>query len=96
VINQIDTLPITKKAVVRSIDELRSIYKRAVEEPQWQYLLQVYKNKNINNDNYHRALLFNRCLLEYRYILPSGDKKTWYDIHPVIRDLPEFQSLLSK
>jgi AAA ATPase domain len=93
-INQVDSLPITRRAVLRAIDELRDIYKRAVEEPQWQYLARVHKVKNINNDNNYRALLFNRCLLEYRYIDSDGRKKTWYDIHPLIEDLPEFKESL--
>jgi hypothetical protein len=93
-INQVDSLPITRRAVLRAIDELRDIYKRAVEESQWQYLAKVHKDKNINNDNNYRALLFNRCLLEYRYIDADGRKKTWYDIHPLIEDLSEFKESL--
>lgn len=95
-INRSDKLPITEKAVQRAIDELRDIYRRAVEEEQWSVLSKVHTLKDIDNDNSHRALLFNRCLLEYRYIDTNGQKKTWYDIHPLILDLPRFQKSLNK
>ena len=94
-INRSDKLPITEKAVQRAIDELRDIYRRAVEEEQWSVLSKVHTLKDIDNDNSHRALLFNRCLLEYRYIDTNG-KKTWYDVHPLILDLPRFQKSLNK
>jgi hypothetical protein len=95
-INQTDTLPITKKAVQRAIDELRDVYRRAVEEDQWIVLATVYRKKEISNDNSHRALLFSRCLLEYRYIDENEKKQTWYDVHPLIVELPRFQEALSK
>lgn len=95
-VNRTDTLPITKKAVQRAIDELRDVYRRAVEEEQWEVLVQVHRIQDIGNENAHRALLFNRCLLEYRYIDTNDQKQTWYDVHPLILSLPKFQELLSK
>ena len=95
-VNRTDTLPIIKKDVQRAIDELRDVYRRVVEEEQWEVLIQVHRIKDIGNDNSHRALLFNRCLLEYRYIDTNDQKQTWYDVHPLILSLPKFQELLSK
>jgi len=92
--NRVDDLPITSIAVQRAIDELRDIYRRAVEENSWRILARVHTVKNIGNDNIHRSLLFNRCLLEYRYFNLKGEKQTWYDVHPLIRNIPKFQEVL--
>ncbi|MEQ9671495.1 MAG: AAA family ATPase [Coleofasciculus sp. G2-EDA-02] len=94
--NRTDQLPISARAVQRAIAELRDVYQRAVEEDQWQILAQVYKSKEIGNDNLHRSLLFNRCLLEYRYINQQGEKHTWYDVHPLILELSKFKDALNK
>ncbi|EDX70631.1 hypothetical protein MC7420_6556 [Coleofasciculus chthonoplastes PCC 7420] len=94
--NRTDQLPISARAVQRAIAELRDVYQRAVEEDQWQILAQVYKSKEIGNDNLHRSLLFNRCLLEYRYINQQGEKHTWYDVHPIIVDVSKFQDALKQ
>ncbi|HBB34032.1 MAG TPA: pilus assembly protein PilB [Cyanobacteria bacterium UBA8803] len=93
-INRTDQLPISARAVQRAIAEVRDIYQRAVEENQWQTLAQVHKSKEIANDNLHRSLLFNRCLLEYRYLNQKGDKYIWYDVHPLIWELPKFKDAL--
>ncbi|HAX86613.1 MAG TPA: pilus assembly protein PilB [Cyanobacteria bacterium UBA11370] len=95
-INRTDQLPISAKAVQRAIAEVREVYQRAVEENQWQTLAQVHKTKEIGNDNLHRSLLFSRCLLEYRYLNQKGEKYTWYDVHPLIWELPKFQDALKQ
>ena len=84
VINKIDTLPIGTRAVQRASDDLRDVYRRAVEEDYWQVLQQIHQTKDIENDNVHRSLLFSRCVLEYRYFDNQGNKCTWYDTHPVL------------
>jgi hypothetical protein len=95
-INRTEQLPISAKAVQRAINEVREIYQRAVEENQWHTLAQVHKSKEIANDNLHRSLLFNRCLLEYRYVNSKGEKYIWYDVHPLISELPKFQDTLKQ
>ncbi len=95
-INRTDQLPISARAVQRAIAEVRDIYQRAVEENQWQTLAQVHKSNEIANDNLHRSLLFNRCLLEYRYLNQKGEKYIWYDVHPLIWELPKFQDALKQ
>ncbi|MGJ3247738.1 MAG: ATP-binding protein [Elainellaceae cyanobacterium] len=92
-VNRTDQLPISAKAVQRAITELRNnVYRRTVEEDQWTVLAKVSQTKDIQNDNQHRSLLFNRCLLEYRYLDNQGELSTWYDVHPLIKDLPQFQN----
>ncbi|OKH31893.1 pilus assembly protein PilB [[Phormidium ambiguum] IAM M-71] len=89
-VKQTDKLPIPVKAVQRAITEARDNYRRSVQENQWQALAKVYHSKRIINDDLHRSLLFNRCLLEYRYL--DGDEiKRWYDVHPLIKGIEEFK-----
>ncbi|MDJ1176093.1 P-loop NTPase fold protein [Roseofilum capinflatum] len=83
-IKKTDTLPIQARAVQRATDNLRDVYRRAVEANQWEILREVHQSKDIENDPIERSLLFNRCLLEYRYFDEKGDKQTWYDVHPVL------------
>ena len=83
-INQTDTLPIGARAVQRAADNLQDVYRRAVEENQWDILREVHQSKKIKNGQIERSLLFSRCLLEYRYFDDNRDKQTWYDVHPVL------------
>ncbi|MBD2667170.1 hypothetical protein B6N60_04340 [Richelia sinica FACHB-800] len=85
------TLPISKKALQRSISELRNTYKNTIYANEWEALAKVYDSKEIVNDKLYRGLLFNRCILEYRYQQPDGETKVWYDIHPLIKGIKEFQ-----
>ncbi len=85
-IKKTESLPIEARAVQRAEDNLRDVYRRAVEESQWELLQQVHDSKDIDHDNIHRSLLFSRCLLEYRYFDDKGKKQLWYDVHPVLWD----------
>lgn len=42
-----------------------------------------------------RNLLFNRCLLEYRDFDEEGELQPWCDVHPLIKNLPEFKEALA-
>ncbi|MEL7406190.1 MAG: ATP-binding protein, partial [Cyanobacteria bacterium J06558_2] len=90
-INNIDQFPITSKAAQRSITKLRDVYRRTIEEPQWQLLAEVARDKELENSDKYRELLFNRCLLEYVYYDDDGELKRWCDVHPLIRDIPKFK-----
>ncbi|NET51657.1 MAG: ATP-binding protein [Merismopedia sp. SIO2A8] len=90
-INRISGLPITTKAVRRAIAETRDTYRRTVEKAQWQVLAKVAHTREIDNDEPHRDLLFRRCLLEYRYYDGNDDMQCWYDVHPLIKAIPEFK-----
>jgi len=91
-INKVDTLPISSKAVRRAISETRDTYRRTVEQPQWRVLAKVAHTRSIDNDEPHRDLLFRRCLLEYRYYDENDDLQCWYDVHPLIKAIPEFKN----
>ncbi|MTJ09883.1 P-loop NTPase fold protein [Anabaena sp. UHCC 0204] len=84
-------LPISKRALQRSFSELRTTYKNTIFHNEWEALAKVHHSKEIVNDQLYRGLLFNRCVLEYRYIEPDGSSKVWYDIHPLIKGIKEFQ-----
>ncbi|MBW4582178.1 MAG: ATP-binding protein [Tildeniella nuda ZEHNDER 1965/U140] len=90
-VNRTETLPISAKAVQRAITEERDSYRRAVEEHQWDLLAAVSRDKQIQHDMAHRSLLFNLCLLEYSYLDEHGEKLTWYDVHPLIENIPQFK-----
>jgi hypothetical protein len=82
---------ITNRALQRSISELRNTYRNTIFANQWQALAKVYHSKQIENEPLYRELLFNRCILEYRYLDNQGNSTVWYDIHPLIKGIKEFQ-----
>lgn len=86
-----DNLPIPTRALQRSISETRNTYRNTVYANEWQPLAKVYASKKIENDQLHRNLLFNRCILEYRYLDAEGKIKCWYDVHPLIKEIEEFE-----
>ncbi|MBD2363520.1 ATP-binding protein [Anabaena minutissima FACHB-250] len=85
------SLPIPNRAVQRSISELRNTYRNTVFSNEWEALARVYQSKQIENDQLYRGLLFNRCVLEYRYLNGDGESQIWYDIHPLIKGIKEFK-----
>lgn len=91
-----DTLPISTKAVQKSIAQLRNTYHNTVYPNEWETLASVFLSKKIKNDNSHLTLLFNRCILEYRYLDADNQVRYWYDVHPIIRDIDDFQAALQK
>ncbi|MCV3217062.1 ATP-binding protein [Plectonema radiosum NIES-515] len=91
-----NTLPITIRAVQRSISELRNTYRNTVFANEWDALATVYHSKKIENDPLYRGLLFNRCILEYRYLNKQEESEVWYDIHPLIKGIQEFQDAFNR
>jgi hypothetical protein len=94
-INRTDNLPITANAAKRAITKLRDVYRRTAEQDEWQILAKLSLSQRILNDEQHRNLLFTRCILEYRYFDDEGDRQTWYDVHPLIKGLPEFKEAVA-
>ncbi|WP_414546300.1 ATP-binding protein [Nostoc sp. CCY0012] len=86
-----NTLPIPNRAIQRSISELRNTYRNTVFANEWQALAMVHHFKKIKNDQLYWGLLFNRCILEYRYFDKEGESQVWYDIHPLIKEIKQFQ-----
>ncbi|WP_066426591.1 AAA family ATPase [Anabaena sp. 4-3] len=95
-IGRIEELPITENAVRRAITQARDTYRRAVENSQWCLLAEVSCSKRIINDDEYRKLMYNRCLLEYRYLDDEGEMQRWYDIHPLIQGVAEFKEAVAK
>lgn len=84
-----DHLPIATISLQQAIRQLRKTYRDTVNDDQWTLLAKVFRSKRIPHDQQHRSLLFTRCLLEY------VDKEAWHDVHPVLRDVPEFKDALA-
>lgn len=59
-------------------------------------LAEVSRTKRIINDDEYRKLMYNRCLLEYRYLDDEGEMQRWYDIHPLIQGVTEFKEAVAK
>ncbi|MBW4574491.1 MAG: ATP-binding protein [Aphanothece sp. CMT-3BRIN-NPC111] len=95
-IHLIDSLPLTAKAVQRAITKARDTYRRSIEDRQWSILATVSKSQQIIHDTEHRQLLFNRCILEYRYFDEEEEMQCWYDVHPLIKNIKEFQQAIAK
>lgn len=87
--NEEERLPISSTALLQAIRQLRKTYRDTVNANQWSLLATVHQTKTIPNDDAHRSLLFNRCLLEY---LVEGE--TWQDVHPVLLEVSEFKEAL--
>lgn len=91
-----EVLPISERAVRRAITEARNTYRNTItSESQWSLLAQVHQKKDILDEAAYRELLFNRCILEYRYINDRGEVCRWRDVHPLIRGIQQFQDALA-
>lgn len=93
-IKQSDTLPVTKRAARLAVTKARNVYRNTVNDDQWPLLAKVHKTKEILNDQAHRNLLFNRCILEYRYQDDDNEIVCWRDVHPLLRGVKEFRAAL--
>jgi hypothetical protein len=91
-----NALPIPTRAIQRSISELRNTYRNTIFANEWEALAKVYHDKEIENNQLYRGLLFNRCILEYRYFDKEGENQVWYDIHPLIRGIKQFQDAFNE
>jgi hypothetical protein len=94
-INRTNQLPISLRAVQRAITEARDTYRRSVEHNEWEILARVHRSKRIINEDQVRNLLFNRCLLEYRYLDEEIELQRWCDVHPLIKNFPEFKEAVA-
>lgn len=94
-VNQTQNLPITAKAAQRAITKERDVYRRTPGKDEWSILAKVSLSHEIDNDEQHRSLLFNRCILEYRYFDDEEEKLPWYDVHPLIKGIPQFKEAVA-
>lgn len=89
----IDELPITQRAAQYAITQTRDIYRRSVtSSDEWLTLARVAKDKQIKGDDIERRLLFSRCILQYAALDEEDEMQTWYDVHPLILMIQQFQS----
>jgi hypothetical protein len=95
-VKQTTALPIGKRAMRLAITKARNTYRNAVYDSQWSLLAKVSETKEILNDEAHRELLFNRCILEYRYMDEDNEIICWRDVHPLLRGVKEFQAAFDK
>lgn len=95
-IERTQVLPISQRAVQRSITQLRNAYRQTVEDNQWRILAEVSQTKTIRNDDQYRPLLFNRCILQYCDFDDEGEMLRWYDVHPLIRGIQEFKQAVAE
>ena len=95
-IGRTENLPISKRAVQIAVTRARDVYRRTVNDNEWQLLAEVSQSKRVINDDKYRSLLFNRCLLEYCYYDEEGEIQRWCDVHPLIRGIAEFKEALDK
>lgn len=95
-LKQLDRLPITAMAARRAITTARNTYRNTVYHEQWPLLARVHRQRDILNDTAHRELLFNRCILEYRYVDDEDEVQCWRDVHPLIRGIKEFKAALAE
>ena len=95
-IDYIDALPITDKAIQRGITQARDTYRRTVEQEEWELLAKVARDKQIDNAEDYRKLLFNRCVLQYVYFDADEELQPWYDVHPLIKSIPQFKDAAAK
>ena len=86
----IEKLPITKQSEQRAISQAQDIYRRILEANQWELLKAVHQTKAIKNNDEYRKLLFNRCVLQYAFFDEEGEMQVWYDVHPLIKEMMNF------
>ncbi len=91
-----EELPITSEAVQKAIEETRDTYRNTIFEEQWQILARVCSLKYAENNEQHLQLLLNRCLLEYRYYDEKKKLQRWYNVHPLIEEIEQFQKALAQ
>jgi len=87
-----DHLPLSARAVERSIAQMRETMRRAIEWHEWDQLAETHRDQH---EKAYHDLLFRRLILEYR-----GDgedrEKIWHDIHPLIEEMEEFQAAFQR
>ena len=77
--------PISENVAERAIARLTSEFSRSIPEEHFSLLANVYRTKEIRNDDDHRLMLHNLSVLEYMNGQP------WYDVHPSVQRLAKFR-----
>ncbi len=77
--------PISHETAERAFRRLINEYGRMVPDEHFDLLAKVAKYRRAPNDDMHQAMLYNLSVLEY-----LNDNR-WCDVHPAVRELPEFK-----
>jgi len=85
-----DELPLSAGTLRRALSRARQVYRDTVDQENWPKLAAVAQAKQLQNEEEYRQLLFTRCVLEYRYVDAAGEEQRWHDVHPLLREVPEF------
>lgn len=86
-INAVDHFPITKGAAEKAVNNYANSLLREIPDAFWP-LLREFKTPQtyIPKDDLHQQMLFYLHVFEYMNGAP------WYEVNPVIRDLPKFDA----
>ncbi|MGA1285624.1 MAG: ATP-binding protein [Prochlorothrix sp.] len=85
-----DELPLSIGVLRQALSRARRVYRDTVDQENWAKLAAVDRAKQLQNEEEYRQLLFSRCVLEYRYTDALGEEQRWHDVHPLLREVPEF------
>jgi len=95
-LREIDDFPITKEATQVAFFMATESYREALDQSDWDRLAKIHRDKDSDNDDQSRKLLFDLCVLEYRYKDTSGKPHRWRDVHPLLQETDKFQKALAK
>lgn len=94
-LNEIDDFPISREATQVAFFKGTETYRETLYQSDWTKLAEIHRAKRVVNDDQYRKLLFDRCVLEYRYKDSLGKPKKWHDVHPLLQETDEFQRALA-
>jgi hypothetical protein len=93
-LNEIDEFPITQEVTQVAFFKGTESYRETLHQSDWKKLaeLHISKSKRIDTDDEYRKLLFDRCVLEYRYKDSTGKPRKWNGVHPLLQETDEFKA----
>ncbi len=84
--NELDDLPITRKAADKAVRKYGNALLREVPDPAWDALPKFNEpQRDIPKDDLHQQMLFLLFVFEYM----NGEM--WYEVNPVLRTLERFR-----
>jgi len=81
----LDELPITMEVAEKVVNKHREDYRRAIPKDYWKKLAEVDKTKDIDNSLEYQNMLY------YLMVMFYLNDKSWYDVHPAIKELERFK-----
>ena len=85
-INAVDQLPITRQAAEKAVQNYADSLLREIPDDFWPRLRKFAEPQNyIPKDEHHQQMLF------YLHVFEYMNGQPWYEVNPVIRELPKFK-----